>query len=269
MGIRDWINGLRQRQRQVPSQGTATDQQVARWQKALSDFGYPYDLVSGATVDEAFALSRSAGDRGGFVPVVLVPGHWNSDQRTPDARCRRARKLLQAAGDGQRFLADGLLAMYDDLRFDPENPDPDLFDKLEPKQSEVVSTGISIAKTYVAEQAVKGPWDQVAIVRVPAASSDELPAYFEWGGWNAVPSTEMIVAVARHWKQTYGSELVAIGPDLLEFHASRKPPDHAAAVALLKEHYVFAPEGFEFDREILEQEAARLRASTSWVFWWD
>src|SRR5437899_1642098 len=271
MGIRDWINGLRQRQ--VPSQGTATgtatDQQVARWQKALSDFGYPYDLVSGSTVDEAFALSRSAGDRGGFVPVVLVPGHWNSDKRTPDARCRRARKLLRAVGDGQRFLADGLLAMYDDLRFDPENPDPDLFDKVEPKESEVVSTGISIAKRYVAEQAAERPWDQVAIVRVPAASSDELPAYFEWGGWNAVPSTEMIVAVARHWKQTYGSELVAIGPDLLEFHASRKPPDHAAVVSLLKEHYVFAPEGFEFDREFLEQAAAHLRASTSWVFWWD
>jgi Domain of unknown function (DUF4253) len=113
------------------------------------------------------------------------------------------------------------------------------------------------------------PWDQVAIVRVPAASSDELPAYFEWGGWNAVPSPYWIVAVARHWQKTYGSELVAMGLDLLEFHVSRKPLDHAAAVSLLKEHYVFAPDSFEFDRELLERAAAYLRANTSWVFWWD
>jgi hypothetical protein len=81
MGIRDWINGLRQ----APSQGIATDQQVSRWQKALSDFGYPYDLVSGSTVAEDFALAKSEGNRSGFVPVVIVPGHWNSHKRTPDA----------------------------------------------------------------------------------------------------------------------------------------------------------------------------------------
>jgi len=276
MGIRDWINGLRLRQ--APPQGTATDrqiarwqtdQEIARWQKALADFGYPYDLVSGSIAEEALALAKAAGDRGGFVPLVLVPGHWNSRKRSPDARCRRAQELLQAVGDGQQFLAAGLLAMYDDLELDPENPDPDQFDKLELKESEVVSAGLSIIKRYVAAEARQRPWDQVAIVRVPAASSDELPAYFEWGGWNSVPSPEMIVAVARHWKQMYGSELVAMGPDLLEFHVSRKPPDHAAAVSLLKEHYVFAPDSFEFDSELLEQAAANLRAGQSWVFWWD
>jgi hypothetical protein len=140
---------------------------------------------------------------------------------------------------------------------------------LEPKEAEVINTGISSARRYVEEQAAMRPWDEVAIVRVPAASSDELPAYFEWGEWNEVPKPEMIVAVARHWRQTYGSELVAIGPDTLEFHASRKPPDHAAAVSLLKEHYAFAPEGLEFDRETLEEAAAELRAGTSWLFWWD
>jgi Domain of unknown function (DUF4253) len=265
MGIRDWINGLRQ----VPAPGPATDQQLTRWRKALSDFGYPYDVVSGSTVSEAFASAKSAADEGGFVPVVLVPGHWNSRKRTSEARCRRAQELLRAVGDGRQFLADRLLVMYDDLKLDAENPDPDQFDELESKESEAVSTGVSIANRYVAEQAVERAWNQVAIVRVPAASSDELPAYFEWGGWNAVPSTEMIVAVAGHWKQTYGSELVAMGPDLLEFHVSRRPADHATAVALLKEHYVFAPDGFEFDRESLERAAAHLRASTSWVFWWD
>jgi hypothetical protein len=92
--------------------------------------------------------------------------------------------------------------MYDYLRLDPENPKPDLFDKLEPIENEVFITGLSIAKRYVAEEKAERAWNEVAIVRVPAASSDELPAYLEWGGWKSVPSSEMIVAVARYWQQT-------------------------------------------------------------------
>jgi hypothetical protein len=271
MGIRGWLNGLRQRQ--VPSPGPAPDPEIARWRKALSDFGYPYDLVSGSSAHEAFASAKLVGRENGFVPIVVVPGHWNSIRIAPDERSRRAREMLQwtefGAADGRQFLADGLLVMHDDREFDPGCPDPDQFDKLEPKESEVVSTGLSIARRFVVGEAAQRPWDQVAIVRVPAASSDELPAYFEWGGWNAALSPHWIVAVARHWKQTYGSELVAMGPDLLEFHVLRKPPDHTAAVSLLKEHYVFAPDSFEFDRALLERAAAYLRANTSWVFWWD
>ncbi|MCA6110673.1 DUF4253 domain-containing protein [Bradyrhizobium cenepequi] len=169
MGILDWINGLRN----ASVRGAAADQEITRWQKALSDLGYPYDLVSGSTVDEAFAAAKELGGQNGF------------------------------------------------------------------------------------------------IVCVPAASPDELPAYFQWGGWNSTPSPEMIVAVARHWRQAYGSELVAMGPDLLEFNVPRPPQDHASAVSLLKEHYVFSPDSFEFDPEYLERAAARLRADRSWVFWWD
>ena len=70
------------------------------------------------------------------------------------------------------------------------------------------------------------------------------------------------VAVARHWREADGAELVAIGPDSLEFNVLRKPTDHASAVALLKEHYVL-------QRDFLEQAVAQLRTSGSWVFWWD
>ena len=59
-----------------------------------------------------------------------------------------------------------------------------------------------------------------------------------------------------------------MGPGLLEFSASRPPQDHASAISLLKEHYVFAPDSFEFDREYLERAAAQLRVNKSWVFWW-
>jgi hypothetical protein len=105
------------------------------------------------------------------------------------------------------------------------------------------------------------------LVRVPATSAEELPAYFELGGWHAMPESETIVAVARYWRETYAAELVAIAFDALEFYAPRKPQDHLAAIALLKEQYVFAPDSF--DVTDLERAAAQLRASSSWGFWWD
>lgn len=154
MGIRDWIDGLRKRQATV--RGAALDQKIARWQKALSDFGYPYDLVSGLTVDDTFASAKELGRQNGFIPLVLVPGHWNSHKSAPAKRCKRAQELLQATADARQFLADGLLAMYDDIEIDPENPNPDEFDELEPRENDVLVTGLSIAKRYVPAEKRKG-----------------------------------------------------------------------------------------------------------------
>jgi hypothetical protein len=263
MGLRDWITAIL-----GPgslSDGSGADQKIARWQKALSDFGYPYDLVSGAKADEALATAKIAGRQNGFVPVVIVPGHWNSIRCAPDQRTKLAREILQQKGlsatSGQQFLADRLLLAC------PNPSEIGEIDNLSAKDSTIVSHGLQIVKRIPGRESVA--WDEVAIVRVPAASAEELPLYLAWGGWNAVPSPEMIVAVARYWKQTYGSELVAIGPDLLECHAARRPPDHVSAVALLKEHYGFAPDNFEFYVPFLEDSAAYLRRNSSWVFWWD
>jgi hypothetical protein len=173
-----------------------------------------------------------------------------------------AREILQrtdlSAATGRQFLADRLLS---------ECPNLGEFDNLKAKDSRIVSRGMLIVKRIPAKE--RAIWDEVAIVRVPAASPEELAVYLWWGGWNFAPSPEMIVAVARYWKETYGSQLVGMGPDTLEFHASRKPPDHAAAIALLKEHYAFAPDSFEFYVPFLEDAAAYLRSNSSWVFWWD
>jgi hypothetical protein len=192
---------------------------------------------------------------------VIAPGHWNSGRTAPDERVKRAREILQrkelSAASGRQFLADRLLS---------ECPNPGEFDDLEAKDSTVVSRGLLIVQRHPVKSAI---WDEVAIVRVPAASTEELTLYFAWGGWNAAPSPETIVAVARYWKETYGSELVGIGSDRLEFHASRKPPNHASAIALLKEHYAFAPDSFEFYGPFLEESAAYLRTNSSWGFWWD
>ena len=43
----------------------------------------------------------------------------------------------------------------------------------------------------------------------------------------------------------------------------------ASAIALLKEHYGFAPDNFEFYVPFLEDAAAYLRTNSVWAFWWD
>jgi hypothetical protein len=200
--------------------------------------------------------------------VVLVPGRWDSEHNTASKRQRHAQELLQPTHSGAEFFAEGLQTMAEDHEFDPENPQASSFDTLKPVESSGgMSAGIHIAQRYI--DGALQPWDQVAILRVPAASPHELPAYLEWGGWNDVPEPQMIVAVARYWGERYGSELVAIGPDLLEFSVARPPADHASAVALLREHYIFAPDNYEIDQDFLEQCAAELPKLRNWVFWWD
>jgi hypothetical protein len=147
VGVREWISGLGKPRGAV---GVAPpDPQITRWQKALSDFGFPYVLVSGAMVDEAFATAKEIGRRDGFVPLVVVPGHWNSTPCAPGSRCARARDLLRATVDGKQFLADLLRAMQEDHEADPEGPSQELFDELQPRVTVVATSGISIARRYV------------------------------------------------------------------------------------------------------------------------
>jgi hypothetical protein len=110
----DFATGSPQSWDPRPSPMALADQQIARWQKALSDFGYPYDLVSGSSADEALAAAKLVGRQHGFVPVVIAPGHWNSVRIAPDERTRHEREILQrtdlSAATGRQFLADRLLS---------------------------------------------------------------------------------------------------------------------------------------------------------------
>ena len=87
---------------------------------------------------------------------------------------RHAREILQrtdlSAATGRQFLADRLLS---------ECPDLGEFDNLKAKDSRIVSRGLLIVKRPVREGAI---WDEVAIVRVPAASPEELAVYLWWAG---------------------------------------------------------------------------------------
>jgi hypothetical protein len=218
---------------------------------------------------------REAGAREGFAPVVIVPGLWNSTRMTAETRARKALGLIADHGDaydaafGRSFLAGELETMRDDLEGDAGCPDPALFDQLQPVQPRAAEPGLSLLRWFDVESRAIKDVAEAAIMRVPTPHNHWIPVYLNWGGWNAVPPDLEIGAVARHWHEKYGARLVAITSDQLEFSVARKPADHASAIALLKELYCFAPDTWEFDKDVLEQAAAGLRVADTWTFWWD
>jgi hypothetical protein len=255
--------------RPQPAQASSPD---TRWLQALTDFGYPYRIVAGEQAVAAFDAEAEIGARDGFSPVIIAPGYWNSSHISPDTRAARAVKMLREPCDaaaGRDFLEQLLVQLYDDLEFDPACIDPAVFDNLQPVAPPPVDSGLAALQRHNQETRSMELVPRVAIMRIPTTDSTTIPAYLDWGGWNSVPSSIEIVAIARHWNETYGARLIAVGSDVLEFKVARKPASHAEACALLQEQYCFAPDNWENDRDCLEEAAARLQVADSWFFWWD
>jgi hypothetical protein len=245
---------------------------VTRWQKALSDFGYPHSIVSPEQVHGAFSAETELGARQGFTPVILVPELWCTTRVAPEKRTRSVRRLplnVYDAAFGREFLARRFARLYDDLDLDPECLDPALFAALRPVAPRVLQPGLGLLRRYNRASGSMESVPQVAIMRIPTPESHAITAYLDWGGWNAAPSPLEIVAVSRHWGEAYGARLIAMGSAQLEFTVARRPTSHREAVALLKEQYCFAPDNWDSDQTGLEEAAAELQVSDTWFFWWD
>lgn len=244
---------------------------TARWEKALSDFGYPYQIVSGDKAEAVFEAEKQFGAEEGFSPIIIVPGLWFSESIKAQ---RRAKQGLASISErynavfGKAFLADRLDGLYRAFEHDAE-VDSRLFDLLQPIAAQTQPTGIMLLRQYNPSARTMETVEVAALMRIPTPHAYWIPVYLGWGSWNSVPSPLEIAAVARHWGETYGATLIAMTSDQLEFSVARKPATHQEAVALLKEHYCFAPDTYELDRSYLEQAAAELLVLDSWTFWWD
>jgi hypothetical protein len=253
----------------APPQRPETEEE--RWQTALADFGYPHKLVSGESAEEVFNAECELGRQQGFTPVIIIPDRWSSTTVSADERTRQALRVLAGGvtpSFGKQLLAGWFKGNFES-RDDPDAPGAELFDELRPVPADVRPSGIELIRDHDPITRSSAPFAQVSIMRIPTVHSYEIPVYLDWGGWNACPPSLEMAAVGRYWEETHGARLVAMGADKLEFQVSRRPANHAEAVALLKEHLSFAPENLELDQDMLEGAAAELRVSNSWFFWWD
>jgi hypothetical protein len=123
-----------------------------------------------------------------------------------------------------------------------------------------------LAATAPAPDGVNEPNRVILLVLVDAAWKG--PAFLRGfvDSGEATPSLAQAVVVSRHWEETYGARLAAMGPAKLEWALTRKL-SKKEALALAEELLVFAPDSY--GDATIEDVAAQLAVDVSFTAWWD
>jgi hypothetical protein len=125
----------------------------------------------------------------------------------------------------------------------------------------------SLTVTYdLAAQQLK-PTAHIALI--PTDDPTAIPAYMQWGNWNACPPPAYHVAALRAWRDRYGAELVGLAADVINLRVSRRPATREEALELAREQYVYCNDIIDQGVGSYRALAAGLMASDWWFFWWD
>lgn len=111
------------------------------------------------------------------------------------------------------------------------------------------------------------PRETIHIATIPTQDNTAIPAYLNFGGWNACPYPHVFVAALRKWRADWGAELVAITSDTLDVRFPRKPASREAALDLCFEMMALGSDTL-MDGDPA-QFAAEAMLSEYWQFWWD
>jgi hypothetical protein len=130
---------------------------------------------------------------------------------------------------------------------------------------EFPSWGLSIARDIRTGEF----FPKVHIVLVPTGDSATIPAHLHWGSWNACPAPEYHVAALRHWRDTYGAELVGLGRDTIDLKVARKPTTRDEAIELARVQYAYCNDIVDQGTGSYSVLAAGLMKDDWWFFWWD
>lgn len=122
---------------------------------------------------------------------------------------------------------------------------------------------LSVAQNY------KGQFEKVYITIIPTDDPTTVPAYLQWGGWNACPAPEYHIAALRSWRDRYGAELVGLNLDTMNVRAKRRPQTREEAIELAREQYVYCNDIIDQGVGTVSELAAALKANDWWYFWWD
>jgi hypothetical protein len=110
-------------------------------------------------------------------------------------------------------------------------------------------------------------FSEVAILRLPCVKSWKIPLYLDVGPSDpAGRSLGQEIGVQKHWYERFGAELCCAGDDFWQFRVARPTRDHAAAMELLREHYLYEWIDGAYEAEALANGAAQLRVDTHWRF---
>jgi hypothetical protein len=247
-----------------------------RWRQQLDWLVFPYELVPGDQAEAAYEAARVKGQVEGYTPLIITPASWPvAPSLSRDDLMTEARRVIDAAPPAQEFFAE---RMTDWSRYDEDGERQRWLTEApafvaEPIESmRDLNDHMSTLRDTLGEKPPLPYVQEAALVRIPTPRSWEIPAYTLYGGWNACPNSEQMVAVARHWNEKYGADICALGDGTIEFRVERPPADPREALELVREQMLFCDEGV-YDLiavpEFLRETVLHLPKQRYWLFWWD
>lgn len=111
------------------------------------------------------------------------------------------------------------------------------------------------------------PRETVCISTIPTQDNSTIPAFLNFGGWNACPYPHVFVAALRKWNRDWSAEVVAISRDTMDIRFPRRPTTREAALELYFEMVALHSDTL-MDGDPA-QFAAEVMVSEYWQFWWD
>ncbi len=230
---------------------------------------YPVEVVDGA---KALARWEQLRAQGKGYPVVVGDADAMSffaeaasfdDREDPQAILARASGLAwpQAMYDARRREREAFAAEY---------APGDIEEEVEADVGEWPATVADGPELTTSEDILTGkPYRPCFIVIFPARHGWEVPAYANWGGWNANPEPALHVAALKSWHERYGAELVGMSGDVMNLRIAGRPATREEALRLAREHYAYCADIVDQGVGTLSALAATYLKSRWWFFWWD
>ncbi len=208
-----------------------------------------------------YEQARKEGKEKGFTPIILVPSETllgKLEQSKGVSFYLEEAKKHQGSDILEGYLAE----IKESLKKEGESLE-DVID--------IVERGLELDEFVgFLNEAWPGTLE-VILAKIPTIKPWEVFAWVPMGDWNECPPTEYIIAIMKHWYESYGFTPVVITHEMIEGRADKKPQTKEEAVAIGTEHYAFCPDLIEqcCQDATIGQWADTLLQSYIWFFWWD
>jgi hypothetical protein len=243
--------------------------------KKIVDFlGCPYEYFpSGKSADSVVRAYEDAfGKRnvGGYTPIVVVVDNilveWldelkkNEFAENETSAQYRERILEQNPINAVKWITDKLSAEKASVEKYGGNWENDVIGQVSGGGKNTTFSGHFDFVTNKSKE--------VILAKIPVTEPWRVFAWLPFGGWNECPTTDVMLAVGRHWFEKYGAAPAVISHDTLEFSAQ---PLHNKDMALgvAAEQFAFCSDVVYQGAETVGALADLLTKSTVWSFWWD
>ncbi|HEX2909504.1 MAG TPA: DUF4253 domain-containing protein [Chloroflexia bacterium] len=221
---------------------------------------YYYLTVSGSQAFSTWQKLRVLVEETGYWPVILggltefenIMEYQLNSNFSPAALIEASKTI-----NAPEWFENEYSNMFDE---------PDDYDELHADWPETNDSLTDLVKFWNEADTADKP---VYIALVPTGISWQVPAYLNFGNWNACPEPQVHTAVMRYYQELYQTEIVVMSNDVIELKVGKPVTDRKTALILAKETYPYCPDSIDQGAGSLEALAATFMASTFWFFWWD